>query len=117
MGVAHRGRRLPRRLYGLWHGPSSARGPRCDGARRRWPRPAGEVHDHTGESPNLRRSVVDLHDEYARHVGHADLLREAIDGLVGRTRRSDGMRTSTDVRPSSTARGFRAAGQPEQLPA
>jgi hypothetical protein len=27
--------------------------------------------------------VVDLHDEYARHVGHADLLREAIDGLIG----------------------------------
>ena len=33
--------------------------------------------------PNLRRIVVDLHDEYARHVGHADLMREAIDGLVG----------------------------------
>jgi hypothetical protein len=32
---------------------------------------------------NLRRIVVDLHDEYARHVGHADLFREAIDGLVG----------------------------------
>jgi hypothetical protein len=37
----------------------------------------------SGRSPNLRRSVVDLHDEYARHVGHADLLREAVDGLVG----------------------------------
>jgi hypothetical protein len=37
----------------------------------------------SGEAPNLRRSVVDLHDEYARHVGHADLMREAIDGLVG----------------------------------
>jgi hypothetical protein len=36
-----------------------------------------------GESPNLRRALVDLHDEYARHVGHADLFREAIDGLVG----------------------------------
>lgn len=36
-----------------------------------------------GESPNLRRVIVDLHDEYARHVGHADLMREAIDGLVG----------------------------------
>jgi Protein of unknown function (DUF664) len=33
--------------------------------------------------PNLRRVLVDLHDEYARHVGHADLFREAIDGLVG----------------------------------
>jgi hypothetical protein len=36
-----------------------------------------------GGSPNLRRILVDLHDEYARHVGHADLFREAIDGLVG----------------------------------
>jgi len=36
-----------------------------------------------GESPNLRRILVDLHDEYARHVGHADLFREAVDGLVG----------------------------------
>ena len=34
-------------------------------------------------SPNLRRALVDLTDEYARHVGHADLLREAVDGLVG----------------------------------
>jgi hypothetical protein len=37
----------------------------------------------TGESPNLRRMILDLIEEYARHVGHADLLREAIDGLVG----------------------------------
>lgn len=36
-----------------------------------------------GRNPNMRRALVDLHDEYARHVGHADLLREAIDGLVG----------------------------------
>jgi len=35
------------------------------------------------ESPNARRLLVDLHDEYARHVGHADLFREAVDGLVG----------------------------------
>jgi hypothetical protein len=35
------------------------------------------------QPPNARRVLVDLHDEYARHVGHADLLREAIDGLTG----------------------------------
>jgi hypothetical protein len=34
-------------------------------------------------TPNARRILVDLHDEYARHVGHADLFRESIDGLVG----------------------------------
>jgi Protein of unknown function (DUF664) len=37
----------------------------------------------SGESPNLRRVLVDLCEEYIRHVGHADLLREAVDGLVG----------------------------------
>ncbi len=37
----------------------------------------------TGEHANLRRLVVDMIDEYARHNGHADLIRESIDGLVG----------------------------------
>ena len=37
----------------------------------------------TGEHPNLRRILVDLIEEYLRHTGHADLLREAFDGLVG----------------------------------
>lgn len=32
---------------------------------------------------SLRRAMVHLIDEYARHNGHADLLREAIDGTVG----------------------------------
>jgi hypothetical protein len=35
------------------------------------------------ESPNLRRVLVDVIEEYARHTGHADLIRESIDGLVG----------------------------------
>jgi len=29
----------------------------------------------------LRRILIDLID--ARHVGHADLIRESVDGLVG----------------------------------
>ncbi len=36
-----------------------------------------------GQSPSLRRLLIDLIEEYARHVGHADLIRESIDGLVG----------------------------------
>lgn len=36
-----------------------------------------------GEHASLRRLLVDLIEEYARHVGHADLLRESVDGLVG----------------------------------
>ncbi len=37
----------------------------------------------TGEHANLRRLVCDLIEEYGRHTGHADLLREAVDGRVG----------------------------------
>lgn len=36
-----------------------------------------------GRAPSLRRLLIDLIEEYARHVGHADLIRESIDGLVG----------------------------------
>lgn len=32
---------------------------------------------------SLRRLVCDLIEEYGRHTGHADLLREAVDGVVG----------------------------------
>lgn len=34
-------------------------------------------------TPNLRRLIIDMIEEYARHVGHADLIRESVDGLVG----------------------------------
>jgi hypothetical protein len=36
-----------------------------------------------GRTPNLRRLLTDMIEEYARHVGHADLIRESVDGLVG----------------------------------
>jgi len=37
-----------------------------------------EPGEHT-----LRRTIVHMIEEYARHCGHADLLREGIDGTVG----------------------------------
>jgi uncharacterized damage-inducible protein DinB len=36
-----------------------------------------------GESPSLRRILIDMIEEYARHIGHADLIRESVDGLTG----------------------------------
>jgi len=36
-----------------------------------------------GRQVSLRRIVCDLIEEYGRHTGHADLLREAVDGRVG----------------------------------
>jgi hypothetical protein len=36
-----------------------------------------------GRTPSLRRLLMDMIEEYARHVGHADLIRESVDGVVG----------------------------------
>ncbi|MEY2566833.1 MAG: hypothetical protein QOE35_1362 [Actinomycetota bacterium] len=36
-----------------------------------------------GEHASLRRLVCDLIEEYGRHTGHADLVREAVDGRTG----------------------------------
>jgi len=74
----------PERLYALWR-DTVARSrylvaqALADGgldrlADRKWP---------DGRAPSLRRILIDLIEEYARHVGHADLIRESIDGLVG----------------------------------
>ncbi|WP_433291984.1 DUF664 domain-containing protein [Actinoplanes sp. CA-030573] len=36
-----------------------------------------------GHHATLRRLLCDLLEEYGRHTGHADLLREAVDGRTG----------------------------------
>jgi hypothetical protein len=41
------------------------------------------LSDHEGRHPSLRRLVCDAIEEYGRHTGHADLLREAVDGRTG----------------------------------
>ena len=43
-------------------------------ARRPWP---------SGESPSLRWILVHMIEEYGRHNGHADLIRESVDGETG----------------------------------
>ncbi len=43
-------------------------------AQRSWP---------DGRSPSLRWILVHLIEEYARHNGHADLIRESVDGQTG----------------------------------
>jgi uncharacterized damage-inducible protein DinB len=43
-------------------------------AKRTWP---------DGSAPSLRWIVVHMIEEYARHNGHADLLRESVDGATG----------------------------------
>ena len=36
-----------------------------------------------GRQASLRRLLCDLLEEYGRHTGHADLIREAVDGRTG----------------------------------
>jgi len=74
----------PEELYALWDGAVERSRARlaaaiADGgldqpAHISWP---------DGRHPSLRRLVCDLIEEYGRHTGHADLIREAVDGRVG----------------------------------
>ena len=40
-------------------------------------------HGSGGGAISLREVLVGMIEEYARHMGHVDLLRERIDGRVG----------------------------------
>ena len=40
-------------------------------------------HPKTGEGLSLRWMLLHMIEEYARHIGHADLIRQSIDGSVG----------------------------------
>jgi uncharacterized damage-inducible protein DinB len=74
----------PEQLFALWEGAVArsrtlvaealAEGGLDRLARRTWP---------DGRAPSLRWILVHLIEEYARHNGHADLLRESVDGLTG----------------------------------
>jgi uncharacterized damage-inducible protein DinB len=71
-------------LFALWqdavaHSRSLVAQALADGgleqlARRPWP---------DGRAPSLRWILCHMIEEYARHNGHADLLRESVDGLTG----------------------------------
>jgi hypothetical protein len=43
----------------------------------------GMTYECGGHEATVRRLLVDMIEEYGRHTGQADLLREAIDGRVG----------------------------------
>ena len=44
---------------------------------------ADVVYNSDGETCPVRDILVHMVEEYARHCGHADLLRECIDGVTG----------------------------------
>ncbi len=74
----------PEQLYALWDGAVERSRARlgaalADGGLDQVVHFAGPQ----GQQASLRRLVFDLVEEYGRHTGHADLLREAVDGRVG----------------------------------
>jgi hypothetical protein len=74
----------PEQLYALWDGAVERSRARLDAALTdRGLDQLVHVSDGDGHHASLRRLVCDLIEEYGRHTGHADLLREAVDGRVG----------------------------------
>jgi Protein of unknown function (DUF664) len=75
----------PEQLYALWQ-DAAARSRSlftqalADGGSERRGR---GITDTRGPLPSLRYILINMIEEYARHNGHADLIREAVDGLVG----------------------------------
>ncbi len=74
----------PQQLYALWDDAAERSRARIDAALA----DGGlgqyiHVSGAAGRHASLRRLVCDLIEEYGRHTGHADLLREAVDGLAG----------------------------------
>ena len=74
----------PPTLYLLWDGTVERSRQRLSAALAKegglnQPVPAGV----NGAHASLRRLVTDLIEEYGWHAGHADLLREAVDGVTG----------------------------------
>ena len=74
----------PEQLYALWDG-AVARSRMRLAAALAVGDPGQLVHmaAPNGRRASLRRLLCDLIEEYGRHTGHADLLREAVDGRVG----------------------------------
>ena len=72
----------PETLYRLWQqAVDRSRVVVRDAFTRGGPGSTYEFGD--GHEATLRRLLVDMIEEYGRHTGQADLLREAVDGRVG----------------------------------
>jgi hypothetical protein len=74
----------PEQLYALYDGAVERSRARLDEALARGGLDQSvDLGWSDGRQPSLRRLLCDLVEEYSRHTGHADLLRESVDGLVG----------------------------------
>ena len=77
-------RDTPEELYALWEGAVERSRARLaaaltDGGLDQ----LAHVSTPDGRHASLRRLFCDLIEEYGRHTGHADLIRESVDGVTG----------------------------------
>lgn len=70
-------------LYALWDDAVARSRARTAGILERGALDAPAQMQFGDAHPSNRRFICDLIEEYGRHTGHADLIREAIDGRVG----------------------------------
>jgi hypothetical protein len=74
----------PEQLYALWDSTVARSRARFDAALASGGLGQSvHVSAPDGRHASLRRLLCDLIEEYGRHTGHADLLREAVDGVTG----------------------------------
>ncbi len=73
----------PEELYAIWDGAVARSRVRVDEALAKGGLDLEASVADGGVHASLRRLICDLIEEYGRHTGHADLLRESVDGLVG----------------------------------
>jgi hypothetical protein len=74
----------PAELDALWDGAVERARARVAAALDRGglDQPVAMAHPD-GRHANLRRLLCDMIEEYGRHTGHADLIRESVDGRTG----------------------------------
>lgn len=92
----------PEQLYAFWDDAVERSRARLGGALADGglDQPA-HVTGPDGQHASLRRLVCDLIEEYGRHTGHADLIREAVDGRVGEDPPARWQARSGRYRPTS----------------
>jgi hypothetical protein len=72
----------PEQLYARWR-EAVARARALFAAAMAEGGPARRAGGSDSPAPSLRYILLNMIEEYARHNGHADLIRESIDGRVG----------------------------------
>ncbi len=79
------GEETPEQLYGRWRDAAArSRALFAEALADGGPGRQGTIAARPDiELPTLRYILLNMIEEYARHNGHADLIRESVDGLVG----------------------------------